>query len=1021
MGSFESFVISFGAGILVELAKLVGDQVTKGGPAPDRGRPQPAPLRAGRLEERVSAALAETLKRLSTQLTDEERAALMAVFMDPLVPAEVMTLLLAPAEADPVSLRERLTAQVARHGLTGDPAEHAATLLSELALALMRVVAEDEQLRFLREVTDHARLAKQIGDLATDSGRFYAKFIALQQRQVSGLLRVHGETNAKLADVTRLLSERLPEPPPAPDYAQAEEAYRQFITNRHGRVSLWSVKADRPLSAELEQVYVNLRTQAERQDLRPWLGVDRYGMAALTVERQRELATVGIQEALKDHGNLVIVGKPGSGKTTLLKYLALTFARDRAGERLNLDERRLPILVPLRDFNRYLDNRSTQGQLTNVGPRHLLDFVPQYVHSISAELTLPHDFFERALKAGQCAVLLDGVDEVPTPEERGRIGHAVAGFIEAYPGNRYVITSRPHGFRGAALQALGAQCADCFVEDFRDQDIKAFVGAWYEATLTVDAGDTPETKLQAQSRAADLVKAIAQREQIRHLARNPLLLSVLAAVHYRNVQLPQRRVEVYNECVEFLLGYWDEIADPDSEARRDLARLGGRDRGWKRKFIAPVALAFHERHTQEAALADFKDLLLKRLGRPDDPETEDRAEAMLRTIEERSGLIHEPSPGRYSFPHLTFQEYLAAWTLGEQIDPFKGMAQRVGDEWWKEVVLLEAAHLSVSSEERTTHFVSELLACARKGTPGYCRNLLLAGQCLVDCTQDHVEWDLWQCVTNELVAMLDDGSLNLDLRLRIDAANTLGHLGDPRLGEMITIPAGEFLRGTREEDLEWVWKQFAKGSTDPTEWLKFETPQRTVYLDEFRIDRYPVTNAQYQAFVDATKHEPPRGWDGANCPADKANHPVVGVTWQDAMAYAEWAGKRLPTEAEWEKAARGTDGRLWPWGEGWGKGRCNSEEAGLGGTTPVGIFSAGRSPFGVEDMAGNVLEWCADWFGQEYYRSAVDRNPEGPRGGSSKVLRGGCAWTDRGSVRCASRGGGFPGGRDGYFGFRCAR
>lgn len=145
---------------------------------------------------------------------------------------------------------------------------------------------------------------------------------------------------------------------------------------------------------------------------------------------------------------------------------------------------------------------------------------------------------------------------------------------------------------------------------------------------------------------------------------------------------------------------------------------------------------------------------------------------------------------------------------------------------------------------------------------------------------------------------------------------------------MVYVPAGEFLFGPDREK---------------------------VYVEAFYIDRFPVTNADYKKFVEATGHEHPAHWRRGTWPEGKADHPVVQVTWHSANAYAQWAGKRLPTELEWEKAARGTDGRTWPWGNTFDPRNCNT---GSEGTTPVGFYSpAGDSPYGAADMAGNVWEW----------------------------------------------------------------
>jgi len=192
--------------------------------------------------------------------------------------------------------------------------------------------------------------------------------------------------------------------------------------------------------------------------------------------------------------------------------------------------------------------------------------------------------------------------------------------------------------------------------------------------------------------------------------------------------------------------------------------------------------------------------------------------------------------------------------------------------------------------------------------------------------------------------------------------------------EMVRVPAGRFLYGKEKREAE---------------------------LPEFWIDKAPVTNAEYARFVAETGHEPPEHWEGETPPKEIAGHPVTFVSWDDATAYAGWADGRLPTEQEWEKAARGTDGREYPWGE-WAEDRCNSKEAGIGGTTPVGQYSPqGDSPYGCVDMAGNVWEWTAS---------------EHEQGG--RVLRGGAFGNEGGGARCATRVGDAPDFRVLVNGFR---
>ena len=227
----------------------------------------------------------------------------------------------------------------------------------------------------------------------------------------------------------------------------------------------------------------------------------------------------------------------------------------------------------------------------------------------------------------------------------------------------------------------------------------------------------------------------------------------------------------------------------------------------------------------------------------------------------------------------------------------------------------------------------------------------------------------------------------------------------------VSVPAGEFLMGSTDAD--------GMANAD-------EKPQHKVYLEAFQIDRTEVTNAMYAKCAQAGKCQAPsssrsntRDSYYGNPKFD--NYPVTNVSWTDAQAYCAWADARLPTEAEWEKAARGADGRIYPWGNDPADAqRCNFN-SNVKDATPVGAYPAGASPYGALDMAGNVWEWVADWYQEAYYASSPARNPAGPSSGDTRVLRGGSWDNGGGGVRAAYRFGVNPDFGLGSSGFRCAR
>lgn len=227
--------------------------------------------------------------------------------------------------------------------------------------------------------------------------------------------------------------------------------------------------------------------------------------------------------------------------------------------------------------------------------------------------------------------------------------------------------------------------------------------------------------------------------------------------------------------------------------------------------------------------------------------------------------------------------------------------------------------------------------------------------------------------------------------------------------EMILIPAGAFPMGSKDSDSHY----------------EDEKPQRSVDMDGYYIYKYPVTVTQYRKFCEDTGRTMPAaprwGWN--------ANYPMVNVSWEDADAYCKWASGnnpgsvRLPTEAQWEKAARGTDGRIYPWGNDWNVNnlQCSVGKS-AGGTAPIDSFEAGQSPYHVWHMAGNVWQWCADWYDKDYYKTAPEKNPTGPSSGSDRrVLRGG-SWNNFSPVifRAADRTWNSPTAMNNSLGFRCA-
>lgn len=225
---------------------------------------------------------------------------------------------------------------------------------------------------------------------------------------------------------------------------------------------------------------------------------------------------------------------------------------------------------------------------------------------------------------------------------------------------------------------------------------------------------------------------------------------------------------------------------------------------------------------------------------------------------------------------------------------------------------------------------------------------------------------------------------------------------------MVLVPAGEFVMGSD------------KGDED-------EAPVHRVYLNAFYIDKFEVTNGRFAKYVEAIQSEPPWGFTDKETPLIHAEHPVRWVNWMDAMGYCLWKGKRLPTEAEWEKAARGTDERVYPWGNDPPTpvhAVYGLKEGGAETVSVIGNHHMGQSPYGVQDLAGNLYEWVMDWYDEDYYSSFINSpaiNPRGPNEGTAKVQRGGSYINAPYRLRSSFRTKSDPTENDPNVGFRCAQ
>jgi formylglycine-generating enzyme required for sulfatase activity len=593
---------------------------------------------------------------------------------------------------------------------------------------------------------------------------------------------------------------------------------------------------------------------------------------------------------------------------------------------------------------------------------------------------------------------------------------------------------------------------------FDAEKINRFIDAWY-AELGRLRVVRPEDAGGLARRLQDAVR----RPDLWRLAPNPLLLTVMALVHTHKGRLPEARALLYEETVDILLWRWEQLkvgGEQEMPRLRQLLLKAGRGDVDLKRVMWELAFQAHSEGGagDEEALADIGELtLVKALARLHPKEDWTWAREVVEQMKERAGVLLERQPGVFTFPHRTFQEYLAGAYLSAQGD-FAWQATKLVEEGalWREVVLLAVGRLVYLSGDvdKPLALMGELCPEQAVDEELAWRKAWLAGDALVEMGLNRVrdsalERDLAERARHRLAGLVSLGRLSPVERAA--AGNILAHLGDPRPGIGVDqhtglpdivwceVPTGPFFLGTRKQDIPALVKKLGGEAS----WYEYETPQHELTLPAFRISRYPVTNAQFTAFVGAGGYQEHRYWTEAGWQwkgdrtrpetyggvFDVPNHPVVGVSWYEAVAFCRWLTEqlqisdfrfaiddltdgnlksaienrkfvvRLPSEAEWEKAARGMDGRIYPWGEEPDPDKANYDETGIRATSAVGCFPGGASPCGALDMSGNVWEWCrTKW--RESYKEPADESPEGT---SPRVVRGGSWLFGRWLVRCAFR------------------
>lgn len=778
------------------------------------------------------------------------------------------------------------------------------------------------------------------------------------------------------------------------------EKYLKYLEDDTRQIRITGLKSKRvePYVFGIDKIYIPLSTLARRDANRE--------MAAASPEQRREL----LEHTLSKR--CVVIGEPGSGKSTFLRRVAFELCRNLRETRplgappfLAAADQRFPILIRTADLARLLG--ANASPMAPEAP----EWIPYFLGKRSEEFQWRLDaaFFRRKLEEGSCLVMVDGLDEAPDQPMRERISRLFETMTQTFEECDFLVSTRPQSYSGDSVLAGFPRIR---IEELEMPEIRTFFDHFVEA-LALNDGEAKEFKDGLES-------ALASRREIRQMGCNPVMLTALAVLQHNDQRLPEYRVELFDSILGWL-----------ASARREKPGRPGADKclEYMRKLALRMQTAKGGRLVQ-VNKRSAAELSAEVFGG-----TAEDNERLLESETQDAGIISSVGED-LKFWHLSFQEYLAAREIAglneKQLVEAVVTSGLLYRPEWREVMRLLGGILRLQGESRIEWLFQKILDQLPHHPTlterARCAALLgtmmrdLSGMGYMPKTPDYEK------TVRAVLRIFDAGEAEkIDIKTRIEAADALGQAGDPRLEEnWVKVQAGTFLMGAQAQD--------SAGKNYDGQAREDESPPHEVALGEFQIGRFPVTVHEFARFVEADGYRAPKHWRVGfgqfTEPWDwerqkqHLNRPVVGVSWYEASAYCSWNGGRLPTEAEWEWAARGADTRKYPWGNDppsvqLANYASENNHLRIGHPTPVGLFPLGATPRGIQDVAGNAWEWCSDWYG--YYALYPTENPIGPKEGLDRVLRGG-SWEDGPRhLRASYRGGGAPGDRYVNIGFRCAR
>lgn len=808
----------------------------------------------------------------------------------------------------------------------------------------------------------------------------------------------------------------------------------------------------RVISGKLEQRLSNLPTGSSfpysPNFLEPHVELE---VQELTIEGKYRRRTA--LEAYSLYTKTVFLGDAGSGKSTFLRRLALELAR---GGSLRIqpkeDASRLPVLIYLWKFARW--RRDALARPIPAEDINLWNYI--LINSQQEVANDAANIVEDALKYDRATVLLDGLDEVPA-EDVNSIYDAITNLTRrAGDDTRYVITCRRSSYREEAKLALGfLKYIECDLAPLDKAQIDEFVDLWEQRLRHTTAH--PESLP---------LHELIGRPEVRRLAETPMLLSLICRLQYgQNVQLS--KFQLFDNAIKELLWTHEKLKGDEVGDLPQISRLLVLDEK-KTISAEELRACLEELSFKALEASDRiegvvpQPMALEALMNLDPVQSKAWSRKLLDNLKLRTGLfLISPEVEGLQFSHFSFQEFMAGAHLARQKNFARTAINHLNkNRKFRETLLAAVSHLVHQQGELETPLFLAQALCEEVG--GTWSNYWIAGDILLEMgttrLKDIPMGNAAQRVVGErLATLVESGTL-----APIDGARVgdmLGQLGDPRFASepphlpqqskedhepspgFFHVHSGAFFMGSRTDDSDARASEIGNSG----DLIDIEYP--------FWISRFPVTVWRYQAFLDDRGYETQSLWSNAGwkwknfgpeqsltndekwmeqfftkrprtAPLDWEEQrrfktrPVTGICWFEACAYAKWLEAklqssstipsgyeiRLPTEDEWEKSARGSDARRYPWGDEWILGRANSQESGISHPTPVGIYPLGASPSRVEEMAGNVRQWTLSRNSSYPYCSSDGRNrTDGETAKDLRIIRGGSFRLPSSDSRCATR------------------